>query len=298
MCCSLDFEVSHIAGGEAALKRFCTRARARNVKVISWMAVHLFGPSYLGTKKDLGHGAYGVFAAKESGRHPDTGYPIDCLTLNLNAPIYEKVREQIMGVCKRTGLAGYLWDSFSNLGWWQVDYSKGSMRPQFDRMAQLYADLTNAGLYIKPEAVVSFSNHSCCGLHGGNVYAGNLLGYSYNTGISLHYAPAKGTPSADQTGEILRGKKPIDELFQVIAHKRLPGLEWTVPRAEWNPKAVRQIKDLFASYKAVRHLMDKRTVLKKGAGVLWENEAGQPVFFSFKRQRRDGKVLEANKVYY
>jgi len=297
MCCSLDFEVSEIAGGESGLKRLCDSAQAKGVKVISWMATHYFGASMMiSDTQKLGHGTNGVLAAKESGLHPDTGYPTDCQTINLNAPIYEKIRGQFMGVCKRTGLSGYLWDSFSNLGWWQVDYSDGTMRPQFDRMAQLYADLTNEGLYIQPEAVVGFSNHSCCSMHGGNIYGGDLLGYSYNTGISLSYNDDSGQ-LVDQTAEILRGRQPIDELFQCFAHKRIVGITWSVPRSEWNPESIQQIKELFASYKANRLLMQKRTVLKDGAGVLWENKEGKTVLFSFRDQVLNGRQVSANKVY-
>jgi hypothetical protein len=70
-----------------------------------------------------------------------------------------------------------------------------------------------------------------------------------------------------------------------------------VPRAEWNPQAAATLKELFATYKAVRHLMQKRTVLKDNAGVLWENDAGQTVLFSFSQHRYDGKACEPNKVY-
>ncbi len=153
MCVTLDFEVANIMGGEAGLKALCDRARAQGLNVISWMATH-----FLHTTVQLPreHEGGWLFAAKESGHHPDTGYAPACWTLNLNTPILEKIRAQLLGVCQRTGLAGFLWDSFSNLGWWQLNYSDGSMRPQFDHMAGLFADLTNAGLYLQPEGIVTF----------------------------------------------------------------------------------------------------------------------------------------------
>src|SRR6185437_4120128 len=40
MCVTLDFEVADIWGGEAALKALCDRARAKGVKVLSWIATH------------------------------------------------------------------------------------------------------------------------------------------------------------------------------------------------------------------------------------------------------------------
>jgi len=199
------------------------------------------------------------------------------------------MRERLLGVCERTGLAGYLWDSFSNLGWWQLDYSQGDMRPQFERMAGLYADLAKAGLYIKPEALVAFSNHSCCGLHGGNVYAGDLLGYSYNTAIALSFG------DGDETYEnrILRGQVPIDMLFQCIAHKRIPTLNFhLIPRSEWHAPSCAAIKEVLALYRDQRHRMIRRTVLKDGQGVRWDG-GDQALIFAFKPMSAPAEARDA-----
>lgn len=294
MCCVLDWKVNDVWGGENGLKRLCDRAEAKGVKLLSWMATHVSPNSYLNDParpegKELGRGAAGVFAGKESGRHPDTGYPASCWTLNLNTPVLEWMRERLLGVCERTGLAGYLWDSFSNLGWWQLDYSQGDMRPQFERMAGLYADLAKAGLYIKPEALVAFSNHSCCGLHGGNVYAGDLLGYSYNTAIALSFG------DGDETYEnrILRGQVPVDMLFQCIAHKRIPTLNFhLIPRSEWHAPSCAAIKEVLALYRDQRHRMIRRTVLKDGQGVRWDG-GDQALIFAFKPMSAPAEARDA-----
>lgn len=293
MCCTLDFEVAQILGGETGLKKLCDRAAGMNLKIISWMATHYFPHTVLAAKTELGHGANGIFAAKESGRHPDTGYPGHCWTANLNAPIADKIREQILGVCKRTGLSGFLWDSFSNLGWWSVDYSKGDMRPQFDKMAELYAKLVNAGLYIQPEGLLAFSSSSCCGLHGGNVYVGELLGYSMNSVISLHWPDEKGEWKADDHG-LVTGEYPVEELFKCIAHKRIPSMSLQrVPREKWNQESVLKMKHLFKAYREIRGAMVKRTVLKNDAGVKWEDGKGGQTLFSFKKQKLWGKAVNA-----
>jgi len=215
-------------------------------------------------------------------------------------------------VCERTGMAGYLWDSFCNLGWWQVDYSDGSMRPQFDKMAAMYAALTNAGLYIMPEAIVTFSGHSCCGLHGGNIYAGDQLGFAYNTNIGLWFG-GEGSDHGPTTEEcrVLKGDAPFETLFASFAHKRIPTLHFhTLPRAQWRADRVTAIKDLIAVYKQVRPQMQKRTVLKNGAGVRWDSDSGRSVLFSFKAQKIPGTCtdvltgktvtgkLQANRVYW
>jgi len=191
------------------------------------------------------------------------------------------MRDRLLGVCERTGLSGFLWDSFSNLGWWQIDYSQGTMAPQFARMAGLYADLAKAGLYIQPEALVAFSTHSCCGLHGGNIYAGDLLGYSYNTVIALWFGESD-DHGGNYENRILRGQAPIDILFQCIAHKRIPSLNFhLVPRAEWHAPSMVVIKKLLSVYRAQRHRMLSRTVLKNDLGVRWDG-GDRSVLFAFK----------------
>jgi len=203
------------------------------------------------------------------------------------------MRGQFLGACPRTGLAGFLWDSFCNLGWWQVDYSDGSMRPQFDRQALLYADLVKAGLYVMPEAIVTFSNHSCCGLHGGNVYAGDLIGYSYNTNIDLWACEAAEGGGPAECG-VLRGRLPFQVLFECIAHRRAPTLHFhTVPRAEWDAARVVQIKELLRVYREHRGVMVRRTVLDGGEGVLWEDGRGGRLLFCMKDHRREGRCVDA-----
>ena len=294
MCLTLDFAVSRPSGGVDGLRNLCARAAARGVKIMSWMSTHYWPRSTLLQNTALGHGDFGVIAAKESGHHPDTGYAGDCWTMNLNAPIREHLRAQLLDACRQTGLAGFLWDSFSNLGWWQVDYSAGTLRPQFDRMLELYRDLTNAGLYLQPEALVSFTAHSGCGPFGVDLYPGELLGYAYNTVIGLHFPTEPGGPSADQAAAILRGRAPLTLLFRCFAHRRIPPVDFLhVPREEWDPCAAAAIKDLFAVYRATRHLMQRRTVLPHGAGVRWDNAEATPLLYSFHSQPAPPGAIDA-----
>ena len=312
MCVILDFEVAECFGGERELKNLCDRAQAQGVKVISWLATHYSLNSSLQFVPELQSSGNTIFATRESGLHPDTGNPGGCWTANLHSPVTEHLRQQILGVCERTGLAGFLWDSFSNMGWWQLNYRDGSMRPQYDKMAGLYADFINHGLYIQPEAIVGFSNSSCCGLHGGNIYADELLPYSYRTNIS--FWAGDGTEHGAVEQDILCGKQPIDLLFRCVAHQRIPNMEFhRVPREDWDALAVAQIKELFHLYKTYRHLMVRRRVLKDGRGVLWMNDEEQPLLFSFTEQDApqpgiyedlttlktlvEGERLQANRVY-
>jgi hypothetical protein len=284
MCATMDFEVADRLGGEPALKALCDRARERGVAILSWMACHYTPNSTLAWE---GQGSDHVIAMKESGRHPDTGYAHSCWPINLHSPAGDRLREQLLGVCQRTGLAGFLWDSFSNIGWWQIDYAGGTMRPQHDKMAELYADLARAGLYLMPEAIVAFSAHSCCGLFAGDIYADDLLGYSYKTNIALWYGG--GGHHNNLEVQVLAGREPLDKLFRCIAHKRVPAFNLhALPRDQWDPQAADGIREIIRCYKACRDDMVERTVCKDDLGVLYARDGRETVLFSFREQTREG----------
>jgi|GEM_PF-781683 len=283
MCCTLDFEVANEFGGETELKALCDRAATKGVDIISWISTHYSPESVLGSPRQNAGGIVGgedsVFAARESGRHPDTGYASACWTLRLTEGVRADLRKRWLGVCERTGLKGYLWDSYCNLGWWQVDYTDGSMRTQEHLMARLYADLVNAGLSICVEAIVAFSNNSCCGLHGGNVYAGDLLGYSYNTRIGFTHVE---DDAKDYEDRILSGKVEPDLLFRMLAHKRAPGLVVDPKKRDnWLPERVAVFRALMQTYHRLAPDMQVRNVLREDAGVLWTGDEPGALWWCF-----------------
>lgn len=81
------------------------------------------------------------------------------------------------------------------------------------------------------------------------------------------------------------------------------------PKAERDPAAAKQLKQLFATYRQVRIQMKRHTVLPGDAGVSWSDGTGQEVLWSFKTQPASGKatavvtgeavsLLQSNRVYY
>lgn len=269
MCVTLDWEVAKLRGGEEALKRLCDRAAKRGVGIISWVCAHASSRMHWNIRaKYDGNKGLGLFAARESGRHPDTGYPSDVFTLNLNSEITEELKEKVLGVCERTGLKGFLWDSFSNIGWWQVNYGNGSMRPQFDRMAELYRAYNNAGLTILPEGIASFSNNNCLGMAGGMWMPCGIQGvYGYDSLLRNH---------ADTEEAIMKAQVPMDMAFQWFAHRH--PLSFSPDHSkykEWNPERVEEMKALIRLYKQLRNNMVHRTILPDVAGVRWTDAAGQ-----------------------
>lgn len=279
MCITLDYRVSEERGGVEAYQRLTERAAEKGVKVITWACSHASPRSAMVQNPEITGGDINqFFAMRESGRHPDTGYPSDCWPLNLNnRAVFEYVRDGITSSLESVVMKGFLWDSFSNLGWWQIDYAGGSLRPQYDKHAELFASYVNRGMYIRPEALVAFSNHSGLAMAGRNVYPPGLLsGYSYNTEIAF---------GVEEEHAIIKGEKPCDIIFHWLANKHAPSMEFQrIPREQWDESTIAKLKQWFALYKMVRGEMVKRTFLKDGLGVLWEGKSGKQLMFVFKDQ--------------
>ncbi|MDL5050348.1 hypothetical protein QQ054_30560 [Oscillatoria amoena NRMC-F 0135] len=272
MCSTTEWRVPAIRGGEEALKGLCDRASAKGVRVISWIGSHFTTRGTYERDQKMGKGYGGIYAVKESGRRAayDTGY-FECAPLNWNTPMYEYSREKILGICRRTGLGGFLWDSYSNLGWWHVDYGN-DLDVQFDKHAQLYADFSNEGLYLRPEAIVAFSNHSSLCMIGDYYQPGLESTYGYQSCIGLH---------EKEEFEILRGQKSVDKLFDWVANKHIPPLHFQlVPREEWNADNVALIKQLFKAYRENVVFMKKRTILPDIRGIQWDAPCSTRLVFA------------------
>lgn len=296
-CGLLDWEIDEMRGGEKGLKNLVQFARKKGINIFSWMGAFASPVSYWcedHVNHKLGTTKFGVFAQKESGCHPDSGYPGDCWPLNLDGPIRDHVVKRVKDVCKRIGIKGFLWDSFSNMGWWQLNYADGSMKPQFDKLAGMYAELTNEGIYLMTEAITTFSSHSCLGMHGQNPYAGDDLGYSYDSNIHMPSVPGGNLYDAFEDCQILMGKLPVEILFEYFAHRRVPNFSMpSVPKNKRDPRALSKLRELFTLYKIVRPHMHTRTVLKNGLGVLWLSKDGKKkTLFTFKKQKTASQCFD------
>ncbi len=291
MCCVMEWEVANEKGGEAGLKALCDRAAEKGVKVITWIAAANSPRSELFMKLKSDDGTYEHgYAAFSSGRHDWTSYPNSYTPLNMAHPkVWENWMDKIVGVCERTGLAGALWDSYCNMGWWQVDYAGGTMRPNAEEIARGYFEMSKRGLYVVPEALVTFSNHSAVGFHGGNRYADDQLAFGYNSNESMHWTEDDDPKKRwCQMHRMIRGEIGPELLFRCFAHKRSPSFNFhKIPRDQWDPDAVAAMKECIAMYQQHKHLMQTRTVLKDDAGVLWTNDAGDAIFWCHRDQARE-----------
>lgn len=149
------------------------------------------------------------------------------------------------------------------------------MRPQFDHVADIYRGLVEANLYLMPEGLVTHCSHSAMGLFGGDIYAGEMEAFSYDSHIPLaaHEEDNSSGPTVDQ--RTLAGEQPIDVLFRALAHRRVPLLHLhRLPWEQWDASAFEALKRLFAAYREVRDRMVQREVLPDTMGVRWRPGTG------------------------
>lgn len=267
MCQTLDWNVARIRGGEERLKALVERAAERGLKVTTWIG----GSMSSRVSYDI-HGKFclpnkenpGIFASKESGSYaaPDTGYLV-AAPINFLTPYYDYMLEKVRGVIERTGIKGFLWDSYSNLGWWHVNYASPGLEVQYHKAAEFYKILANDGMYIMPEAIVQFSNHSNLGILGDYYFTDEEAAYGYMLGSSMN--------DADQHA-VIRGEQPVDTFFMWVAHKHISNIGFHhVPREQWDAHNASQLKSLFKAYRENVDNMKHRTILDDFSGVLWES---------------------------
>ncbi|MDL5053515.1 hypothetical protein QQ056_08165 [Oscillatoria laete-virens NRMC-F 0139] len=284
ICQTLDWDVARIRGGEERLKALVERARARGLKVTSWIGSSMSSRVSYDTHSKYGRSGQsnpGIFATKESGSYaaPDTGYLV-AAPVNYNTPYYQYMLEKIRGVAKRTGLAGFLWDSFSNLGWWHVDYASPGLEVQWHKHAEFYKTLANDGLYLMPEAIVQFSNHSNLGILGDYYFTSEEAAYGYQSSLPM--------TEKDQYA-ILKGERPVDAFFQWVAHKHISMIHFHhVPREEWNPENAGFLKKLLHLYRKHSCHMERRTILPDFKAVRWDNDEGVVLIFALEDTTIEG----------
>jgi len=284
MCQTLDWDVARIRGGEERLKALIERAKTKGLKIVTWLG----GSMSTRVSYDIhrkfarpGQENPGIFATKESGSYAasDTGYLV-AAPINFNTPYYDYMVDKVRGVVERTGLAGFLWDSYSNLGWWHVDYSSPGLEVQYQRAAEFYKILANDGMYLMPEAIVQFSNHSNLGVLGDYYFTPEEAAYGYQSGFYMN---------DKEQHAIIRGEMPADMFFLRLAQKHVSPVGFHhVPREEWDEDNAQQIKQLFKAYKENVQYMKKRTILDDFKAVRWDNDQNIQVLYVLEECSHEG----------
>jgi len=283
MCCGHEYEPAPRLGGPGKLKAFIADAHALGIRPLSWTNNDqaLSSPVNKTERDEQGWfvhmedtrtkygGAYmSVFSILDFKVEAARRYWIDCL---------KKIKAE-------TGLDGYLFDSFYNLGFMPVSYRGGRPTTQWRELVQAFKELQDAGIYFMIESFGPFGSpqHGCPAAYA---EPQNLFAlYKVTGGIGYTTIP---------TGNVQAQDGNLGLMYRFFAHMASPsfGLWENGERIDrrWTPAH----KQCLADYNANRGFMYKRFMQEDGRGVLWHDKPGKrATFWNFEARsvKLPGKV--------
>jgi len=265
MCCGHEYEVAPRLGGPAALKRLVDDCREHGIRIFAWTnnGQALSSPVNAAERDDKGWfvrmedtrlkygGAYAaVFSIMDMGVEGARRYWVDCL---------KKIKAE-------TGLDGYLYDSFYNLGFMPVNYRTGKPSTQWRGLLAAFKELQDAGVHFLIESFGPFGSpqHGCPAAYAEphNIFAC----YKVTGGFGYTTIP---------TTSPIQIEQEVGTLYRFFAHMASPsfGLFYNGVRIDriWTERH----KRVLADYNESLPHMHKRFLQEDGQGVLWHDAAGE-----------------------
>lgn len=266
MCCGHEYEPAPKLGGARALKRFVARCRAHGIQPMSWTNNDQSYTSPLNhartgksdwfvkmedTRLKYGGSYTNVFTILDFKQEAPRRYWIDCL---------KKIKRQ-------TGLNGYLFDSFYNLGFMPVNFAKGRPATMWRELLQAMKELQDAGVHFLIESFGPFGQvqHGCPSSYNvENLFA------CYKIGLGNDYTTM---PTNVPVKDTTPGNAAL--LFYILAHKASLALPLFVKGERidkvWTPEQ----KRVLADYHKLQAQMHRRFLQADGQSVLWHDATGK-----------------------
>jgi hypothetical protein len=290
MCCGHEYETSPKLGGPKALKRFIDDCKKHGIRVMSWTnndqsncsplfrkhRDHNKGASWFVHMEDTRltyGGAYtDVFGILDFKKKEPREYWMNCL---------KKIKQE-------SGLDGYLFDSFYNLGFMPVNYEQGRCTTQWRETIQAFAELQKEGIEFLIESFGPWGQpqHGCP-----RSYSLDRAWVVYKVQLGNDYT----TVPTGQTHEDPRSNEAA-AIYYALAHKisMVFGLFKNGKRIDeiWTDAHKQALRDYHAHCDA----MHKRFLQEDGLSVLWHDKAGkQATLFNFadREVKLPGEVTDA-----
>ncbi len=267
-CSVYDWKVAEELGGEEGLKYLADKAHQHGLMLIAWC-----GGIRQGIESNPWTRAHLSWISRYiNGRQFGSGY--DCMCgLDVNRDdAYRYVIETCRGVIERTGLDGFFWDSYVDAWLEVVSPWDLKMKPAFERVAQMTAELQKICRYFVVEAQ---------GVWSRPVVGNGIAGPSVLEGCQYaNYGRFFGDFDPNRP-DIL------DFYFRNLAYGAgsVMGCEF-LDKVLANRSLAEGLTRVNTDYMAVREYMGKRRLLEGDPGVEWTSADGQHmVFFAF----RDGR---------
>ena len=277
MCCGHEYEPAPRLGGPKKLKELVDYCTAHGIRAYSWtnndqahtspISNHRATPGVLAefNPREFGDwfvkmedtrlrygGAYAsAFAILNFGKEQPRKYWVKCLKKNR----------------QETGIAGYLFDSFYNLGFMPVDYSDCTPTTMWRGTLKGMKELQDADVHFRIESFGAFGEvqHGCPASY--NVE--NLFAcYKVNLGTGYTTIPTgQEKPRADVW--------PVDLYYTILAHMAKPHHELFLNGKRLDELFTDGHVKALADYNNNYQFMHKRILQKDGKCVVWHDAAGK-----------------------
>lgn len=288
MCNGHEYEIAPKLGGPEKMKAFVESAQAHGIQIMSWtnndqsygspFALQYADPKYRAwwvqmedTRLAYGGAYTNTFMIWDFNHDEARRYWIDCL---------KQTRQT-------TGLNGYLFDSFYNLGFMPVSYRDGKPRTMWRKLLEAFRELQKADVHFLIESFGPF----------GQPQHGHPSSYNFETIFAAYRVGLGNDYSTVPTGAALKDVTPKSAagVYYALAHMAFGG----VPLFE-NGKRIDQVwttehKLALADYHAALPHLYRREIQEDGLGVLWRDQTGKrQTLFNFKARTLllPGKVMD------
>ena len=288
MCNGHEYEVAPKLGGPGKLKEFVASAKAHGIQVMSWtnndqsysspLNNPQADPKYKNwwvqmedVRQAYGGSYTNTFAIWDFNNDEARQYWIDSL---------KKIR-------KTTGLNGYLFDSFYNLGFMPVTYRDGKPRTMWRKLLEAMKVLQKADIHFLIESFGPF----------GQPQHGHPSSYNFST-IFAGYRVGLGNDSSTvPCGAKLKDVTPKSAagVYYALAHMAFGGIPLFLDGKRIDQVWTAEHKQALADYHAVLPNLHRRVLMEDGLGVLWRDRTGKKhTMFNFKRRALplQGKIFD------
>ena len=285
MCCGHEYEPAPRLGGTERLRAFVADATAAGIHPFAWTNNDqaLSSPVNAAERDEKGWfvrmedtrlkygGAYtNVFSILDLKVDAARRYWVDCL---------KKIRAE-------TGLGGYLFDSFYNLGFMPVNYRGGRPTTQWRELLAAFKELQDAGIHFLIESFGPFGSpqHGCPVSYA--LPENQFALYKVTGGLGYTTIPTGPVRSADGN---------LETLYRFFAHMASPSFGLFEDGVRIDERWTDAHKRALADYHANHTHMRKRFLQEDGRGVLWHDKAGSRATlwnFAARRAALPGRVTD------
>ena len=293
MCCGHEYEVSPKLGGPEALKKLVDSCREHGIEVFPWTNNdQALSSPYNRSEREDGKFWY---VALEDTRQKWGGAYMGCMSvLNFKTP--DARNYWVNGMrqnMQKTGVKGIFFDSFYNLGFFPVSYSKMTPTTQWRELLLAFKELQDEGAHFRIESFGPFGlpMHGCPADYG----KPDQMFAAYKLKVSLGYV------TVPHPGMKVEQVDEAEMVYRCLAHMTDPGLPLHVERdgkhiridEAWGEDHKRAIRD----YTKNRNAMQRRFLQEDGNAVIWhDRERTRATVWNFVQRSTSlpGKVTDVS----